>query len=259
MGDPNVLVDIVVDGEKRQVPLSEILDAGKRTLQKTAAADKRLEEATKLLREAKELKTVPVKPDPKTDVPSEDELKSLRAAYVRATQYGTEEEAVAAMEKWEEAVRKSAAPPQATASVTTDDVRKTIVAVQLEAQINASPEEGGFSDLMSRPILKAQTAAVVDSLVEQGKGSYGSFETYKQAAEAVRLMGSVLDPEYEAPVIEKSEETDPFKKKREKKKQIVSIKPATKKAVTTKKKSDDDDANKTTSDIIQEIAAARGQ
>ena len=44
-------VKIVVDGEEREVPLSQIVDAGRRTLQKESAADRRLEEATRLLNE----------------------------------------------------------------------------------------------------------------------------------------------------------------------------------------------------------------
>jgi hypothetical protein len=255
-------VEIVVDGKKTTVLLSKIIDAGKRTLQKDSAADQRLEEATRLLREAKEIAAkAPVKPDPKPKSgPTDEELKQLRADYVRATQYGTEEEAVAAMEKWEKAVKRISAPP-ATETITKDDIRSTIVAVKLEDQVNAPPDEGGYADLMANPILKAHTAAVVDSLVEQGKGSYGSFETYKRAGDAVRLIGSTLDPEYEAPAISDSDEpADSFEKKRKKKKNIVSITPASKKADTrTKKKEEDDLGPSNPSDIIAEIAKFRGQ
>jgi hypothetical protein len=45
------LETIVVDGQQVQVKRSQLLDAGKRTLQKEATADKRLQEATETLRQ----------------------------------------------------------------------------------------------------------------------------------------------------------------------------------------------------------------
>jgi hypothetical protein len=46
------LETIVVDGQSVQVKRSQLFDAGKRTLQKEATADKRLQEATEMLRQA---------------------------------------------------------------------------------------------------------------------------------------------------------------------------------------------------------------
>lgn len=46
------LVTILVDGEEQQVPRSRVLEQGVRTLQKEAAADKRLAEATKIYQRA---------------------------------------------------------------------------------------------------------------------------------------------------------------------------------------------------------------
>lgn len=46
------LETIVVDGQQVQVKRSQLFDAGRRTLQKEATADKRLQEATELLRQA---------------------------------------------------------------------------------------------------------------------------------------------------------------------------------------------------------------
>lgn len=46
------LETIIVDGQQVQVKKSQLLDAGKRTLQKEASADKRLQEATEMLRQA---------------------------------------------------------------------------------------------------------------------------------------------------------------------------------------------------------------
>lgn len=51
------LVTIVVDGEQRRVPRSKVYEQGIRTLQKEAAADKRLAEANQRVREAQEYET----------------------------------------------------------------------------------------------------------------------------------------------------------------------------------------------------------
>lgn len=45
------MVEIKVDGELRRVPLSEVIEHGKRTLQKDSAADKRLNEASNVLQQ----------------------------------------------------------------------------------------------------------------------------------------------------------------------------------------------------------------
>jgi len=49
--EPEDLVTIIVDGEERQVPRDQVYEQGIRTLQKEAAADKRLAEATQRMRE----------------------------------------------------------------------------------------------------------------------------------------------------------------------------------------------------------------
>ena len=251
------MITIIVDGEKREVPLSEVKDAGIRTLQKESAADSRLEEATKLLKDAKKVVKLPIKKEEDTaTIETVEERKSrlakLRSEMIHATQYGSEEEAAIAVEKWEEAIQTPAAQ-QATA-ITTEDVKNIINTVNLESRINASPEQGGYSDLMNNPILRAQTGALVDNLVESGKGSYNSFETYKQAGDAIRLIGSTLDPEYKAPEIKKSSDT--FEQKREKKKSIDVIPTASQKAPIASEK---EDREQTASEVIAEMRKQRGQ
>lgn len=48
------MVEIKVFGETKAVPLSEVIEQGKRTLQKETAADRKLQEASELLRAAQE-------------------------------------------------------------------------------------------------------------------------------------------------------------------------------------------------------------
>src|SRR5574343_1809044 len=47
-------IKLKIDGMVQDFPISKILETGKRALQKELASDKRLEEATRILKEAKE-------------------------------------------------------------------------------------------------------------------------------------------------------------------------------------------------------------
>ena len=80
--------ELIVDGKRIRVPLSKILDAGTRTIQKESAADMRLAAATELLRSAQSQQ---VQPAPVAQ-PSDDD-----AALARSIQFGTEDEAKAAI------------------------------------------------------------------------------------------------------------------------------------------------------------------
>ncbi len=90
--------ELIVDGKRIRVPISKILDAGTRTLQKESAADMRLAAATELLKSAQE------RQQPQQAVqqaqPSDND-----AAIARAIQFGTEEEAKTAI-----ATLRNAAP-----------------------------------------------------------------------------------------------------------------------------------------------------
>lgn len=80
-------VTVKVDGQERQVLKSQIIEAGVRTLQKESAADRRLEEATRLLREAQE--TAQPKRQPLPDMDEAELAHRIRM--------GSDEEAAEAM------------------------------------------------------------------------------------------------------------------------------------------------------------------
>ena len=120
--------------------------------------------------------------------------------------------------------------------------------------VESSPEDGGFSDLMENPILKAQFGALVDNFVEQGNGTYDSLATYRKAGETIRTIGNTLDPDYTPPVIEKK--ADGFESKREKKSKIINIKTVDAKAKTD---TTDDDKEESTADVIAGMKKQRGQ
>ena len=91
--EPEEMRELIVDGKKIQVPLSKILDAGVRTFQKETAADMRLAAAAELERQARE-RMNQFQPPPKQDAP---EVNDDDAALAKAIQFGSEEEAKAAI------------------------------------------------------------------------------------------------------------------------------------------------------------------
>ncbi len=90
---PEETRELIVDGQRMRVPLSRILDAGTRALQKETAADMRLAAATELLKSAQERMVSPPVQQV-TAQPSDED-----AALARAIQFGTEDEAKAAIAK----------------------------------------------------------------------------------------------------------------------------------------------------------------
>jgi hypothetical protein len=96
--DPEI--ELLVNGKPMKVKQSQILDAGRRTLQKDAAADMKLEIASKLLREAEE--RTGKQPSPSGDAqPPAEPLKAVQeksdADLAELLQYGTKEQAASAI------------------------------------------------------------------------------------------------------------------------------------------------------------------
>lgn len=67
---------LVVDGQERRVERKQVLDAGKRTLQKEAAADRRLEEANEILRQARAFQAGLAQRQPSSDAGSQQQPSS---------------------------------------------------------------------------------------------------------------------------------------------------------------------------------------
>lgn len=70
------LETIVIDGQERKVKRDQVLDAGKRTLQKEAAADRRLEEAAETLRRAKAYEQGIMQRQPSSDADTQQQPSS---------------------------------------------------------------------------------------------------------------------------------------------------------------------------------------
>lgn len=198
------MIKLVVDGAEQEVPLSRVVDAGKRTLQKETAADKRLEEATRLRKTAEELlaqaqKRADTSPEKKqvdgdkaqpqlTDA----EFKAKKKGWIQAIQYGEEAEAEALDEMMDFMGRGT------TAATSKDEVSK-IVKEYLEEReqvqrqskwsgilkkFTAPVEEGGFSDLAEDPYLKNEVGKLVAQKIAAGEGD--EWETYEAAGKEIR-------------------------------------------------------------------------
>lgn len=267
--EPEDTIEIVVDGEKKTVPLSEIKDAGIRTLQKESAADKRLEEATRANKEAQALleqakhtqpsveQTDVEEEDTRSDV--EDALKSMeekQRAFTDAIQYGTDEEVKTALEEYETAQRafyraemgaSQATQPEAEDVV--EQVASRLEERQILQKFGQPEDEGGFKDLTDDPVLYNAVSIKVDQLLESGKPNV--WDTYKEAGDFVRLTyGSGRQPSTDAEPEEKPTSTtnDRIERKRE----IDTIPTATAKVESTT-----EEKPLTPSEIVEQMRSKR--
>jgi hypothetical protein len=262
-------VEIVVNGEKKTVPLSEVKDAGIRALQKESAADKRLEEATKLLKEAKETK--PTEQSSETDAETETdsssaedaekELATKREAYRNAIQYGTDEEVDEALIEYEKAQKASfladaGASKDATQSnLSVDDVAHELQVREIVKRFHLPKDEGGFKDLTDDPVLLHACEMQVDQLIEDGEpGSV--WETYQKAGENVRkkyVIGS-QPPETDAATTEEKPTSDKsIEAKKERKREIDNIPAANARTESTL----EPEQQKTPQETVEEMRLSR--
>jgi len=253
---------LVVDGEEREVPLSDVVDAGIRTLQKEAAADKRLADATALLKEAKSLKEAQLPTKKKVDAEDEDEdtivdavLSSDRIKELtQAIQYGEDEEAAKAIQEIINMGRG-----QGAAIPTTEELVKQIkekLATESRQEISdrfSSPEkEGGFGDLLANPYLSTIVVKRVDDMLISG--SPNTWDTYDKAGKEIRERRDIIMAAIAGQAVDPTKKDD-LKNKRDKKKTIDNIEGVDLKTPLPVS----EPKAESPSDIIQNMRKARGQ
>lgn len=177
-----------VNGQEVDVELDKIIEAGTRTLQKESAADMRLEEATRILNEAKaQAKNF------------ENTQPSQRAAEAIQPSNDAEQYAQAIIDGDKDAVTKAlqkilgATSPQGMAdgksAVTEQDVYRMVNGVmetnKAMSLFKSDPSEGGFGDLFNDPILQQLVMDKEESLSKLTPGVPAT-ERLKQAASDVR-------------------------------------------------------------------------
>jgi hypothetical protein len=196
-------VELLVSGEKRVVPKSQVLEAGIRTLQKDAAADKKLEEASILLREVREEKerlsaarqtdteiprTYVKEPDAANIKPGDEDIEAQLEQMEQAIRYGSEEEAREALRPLLEIKKQIASTKMAEVDPGKiyQAVDERLTQAEIIRKFSATPEQGGFADLNQHPYLRKMAAEAVDDLIKTGGKSGLDWSTYEEAGKRVR-------------------------------------------------------------------------
>lgn len=231
-------VRVKIDGEDRVVTFDDLL----RDAQKKGAADRRLEEATKLLNEAKEFrsKAQPPREDAVTQVEQPPELDEGVAAMVQAMRTGTDEEATFAAQQWQSEIRKKATVPDAALRAYVNDA--------MDFRSSADWCKSEYSDLFADATLGAMFADRDERQVRAGD-KRGYRDRYKEIGEELRTWRNSLTKSSPAP-------TQTMESKREKKAAVAT---PTSAAVKDVRPPVEDETDDNVQDVIAAMAKRRGQ
>lgn len=233
-------IKLKIDGEDRVLTVEEAL----REVQKKGAADKRLEESTRLVNEAKALfEQAKQAPQPSQDaVVQQPPLDEDVAAVVQAIRTGTDEEANYAAQQWEQRIRNTKAILPAA------DVR-AFVNDAVDFRSSAEWVKQEYADLFGDTRLAAMfTDADERQVRAQDKRPYR--ERYTEIGESLRSWrDSLIRPQAAA-------NAQALEQKRERKAAVVTPPAASVKAELPPAEDPTDDS---VTDVIANIAKARGQ
>lgn len=219
------VVKIKVDGEEKEVPKDKVLDAGIRALQKESSADKRLEEATRLLREIQQ----------KYEQPQKQQAPSQEwddATIVYALEHGNEEQKAYAVSLLR---GRDKATPEAIVQQTTRHVLDTVDFRQASEWFASE-----YKDIVSDPYLLQLASIQEDKLRAEGD-TRPRKELYKTIGDGLRKWKG-------GPSVTSMEE------KKERKSTIVNLPSA-----SIKQAAPETQKAKSTADVIEEMRKRRGQ
>jgi hypothetical protein len=176
--DPEAEYEIEIEGRPTKVKGSQIIDAGRRTLQKETAADYRLQLATEALEQARRQAAVPAGPvAPAEPAP----LNDLQLAEL--VQFGSKEQAAAAIAE----IRR-----RDSSAVTTEGLQQfmsaqlpKLVDRQLEFREATRFVQDEYGDLLGDPYLKQMFFWKEDQMRKAGD-TRGYIDLYKDIGEGLR-------------------------------------------------------------------------
>lgn len=250
-------VVLKIDGKEQRVPLSKVMDVGKRALQKDLSADQKLEQATRLLREAEErAKGQPSPPAPgdvdreAASTPDLDDKDRERIKRLSETiRYGEEEDADKAFEELVRMGRRNAATPEQIRQVLHQINRENIT-----QRFHAPEDQGGFQDLTENPILMDFARHRVDQLVREGADGT-SWETYQRAGEDTRAVKDALLNYVQTGRASSVSNREDLEARREKKRNMDVVRGVSQKKAPAPRAEDKEPQSPT--DIIREMAKRR--
>lgn len=213
-------IELVIDGEKVKKTKAEILEIGRKAAQKEMAADRRLEEAARIKREAEaELarsrsaatRTPQTEPDtppatpPAAAVDYDKAVAEKRKALREAMNYGDEADQETAQVEYEKALRDqfNAGRQPANAKdreylddindirVLTKNVKAQLARESIVDRFTAPETDGGFADIWGDPALQAQVMQEVNRSIEAGANDL-DWKTYESAGKKVRAYREFL-------------------------------------------------------------------
>lgn len=222
-----------VNGETVQFSKDELIETGLRTKQKETSADAKLEEASRILREAQQQAA---ELTPKPEPPSKDVVDYKEMA--NTLNYGSEEDIANVLQKVSEQGRDDTTLTPDQIAFYIDDKTAHQKAVDL---LQTKPEDGGFSDIISDPMLE-QIFIAKEREANQNMQANGDKRTYSQLY--TDICTEIREwRDQSKPTVDKS-----FKEVEEKKKDLPTpIKSGSKRAVTS-----DDETPKTEEQRRQE-------
>ena len=221
------LVAIKVDGKIQHVPKDKIYEAGLRAVQKESAADKRLEEATRLLAEAQQRYAQPQQNSPPSQAWDE-------ATIAYALEHGNDEQKV-------EAVRQLRGREQTATPAQIAEYATTTVLDKVDFQNAAEWFQSEYKDVVGDPYL-LQLAAAKEVQMRNSGDERPRRALYKDIGDELRKWrgGSVAAPSLD--------------QKREQKASVTNLPSA-----SVRKAAPPEQKAKTPSDIIEDMRKRRGQ
>ena len=223
------LVTIKVDGVMQQVPREKIYEAGLRAVQKESSADRRLEEATRLLREVEQR----IAPQPVQNTPPPQAWDEEIIAYALA--HGTEEQKAEAVRQIRGGRQELATPDQIANNV------EARILDKVDFQSSAEWFQTNYKDIVSDPYL-LQLASLQEDHMRANGDTRSRKELYAEIGDGLRKLKGGGVP------------VTTLEEKRTQKAGITNLP-----AASARKTTPQAPAAKTPSQIIEEMRTKRGQ